>query len=54
MRWSESGLEPLLWLTLVQYADPELFTMFADELLEGSAKTASTMEGSVDATRTEL
>ena len=41
MRWTEPGLESLLWLTLVRYADPEQFAAFADELLERSAKTAS-------------
>ncbi|TMT81386.1 ISH6 family transposase [Haloterrigena sp. H1] len=54
MQWSEAGLESLLWLNLVQYADPEQFAAFADELLERSAKTAITMEVSVDATRGEL
>lgn len=54
MRWTESGLESLLWLTLVKYADPEQFAAFADELLERSAKTAITMEVSVDATRGKL
>ncbi|MHC3439992.1 ISH6 family transposase [Natrialbaceae archaeon A-gly3] len=54
MRWTESGLESLLWLNLVRYADPEQFAAFADELLERSAKTAITMEVSVDATRGEL
>jgi len=54
MRWTESGLESLLWLNLVRYADPEQFGAFADELLERSAKTAITLEVSVDATRGEL
>ncbi len=54
MRWSEAGLESLLWLNLVQYADPEKFAAFADELLKRSAKTAITMEVSIDATRGEL
>ncbi|SIS15687.1 hypothetical protein SAMN05421752_11528 [Natronorubrum thiooxidans] len=54
MRWSETGIESLLWLSLVQYADPEQFAAFAYELLERSAKTAITMEESVDATRGEL
>ncbi len=36
-----SGLESLLWLNLVQYADPEQFAAFADELLERSAKQPS-------------
>ncbi len=54
VRWSEAGLKSLLWLTLVQYADPEQFAAFADELLERSAKTAITLEVSVDATRGEL
>jgi len=54
MRWTESGLESLLWLNLVRYADSEQFAAFADELLERSAKTAMTLEVSVDATRGEL
>ena len=54
MRWSELGLESLLWLNLMRYADPEQFAAFADELLERSAKTAITMEVSVGATRGEL
>ncbi|MHC3437416.1 ISH6 family transposase, partial [Natrialbaceae archaeon A-gly3] len=54
MRWTESGLESLLWLNLVRYTDPEQFAAFADELLERSAKTAITLEVSVDATRGEL
>lgn len=54
MRWSEAGLESLLWLNLVQYADPEQFAAFADELLERSAKTAITIEVSTEATRGEL
>ncbi len=54
IRWSEAGLESLLWLNLVQYADPEQFAAFADELLERSAKTAITMEVSTEATRGEL
>jgi len=41
MQWSEAGLESLLWLNLVQYADPEQFAAFADELLERSAKQPS-------------
>ncbi len=49
-----SGAESLLWLNLVQYADPEQFAAFADELLERSAKTAITMEVSTEATRGEL
>ncbi|ELZ15373.1 hypothetical protein C476_17887 [Natrinema limicola JCM 13563] len=52
--WSEVELESLLWLNLVKYADSEQFAAFADELLERSAKTATTMEVSVDATRGEL
>ncbi|MFC4246488.1 ISH6 family transposase [Natribaculum luteum] len=54
MRWTESGLESLLWLNLVRYAESEQFAAFADELLERSAKTAITLEVSVDATRGEL
>ncbi|MHC3439862.1 ISH6 family transposase, partial [Natrialbaceae archaeon A-gly3] len=54
MRWTESGLESLLWLNLVRYTDPEQFAAFADELLERSAKTTITLEVSVDATRGEL
>ncbi len=47
MRWTESGLESLLWLNLVRYAESEQFAAFADELLERSAKTAITLEVSV-------
>ena len=54
VRWTESGLESLLWHNFVRYADPEQFAAFADELLERSAKTAITLEVSVDATRGEL
>ncbi len=54
MRWSEAGLESLLWLTLVRYADPEQFAAFADELLKRSAKTVMTMKVSTQATRGKL
>jgi len=36
------------------HANPEQFAAFAGELLERSAKTAITMEVSVDATRGEF
>jgi len=39
MRWTAEGLEALLQLRLVKYADPSHYQLFLDELLQGSTKT---------------
>jgi len=40
MRWTAEGLEAILQLRLVKYADPEYYQAFLDELLQRSTKTA--------------
>jgi hypothetical protein len=54
MRWTAEGLEALLQLRLVKYADPEYYESFLDELLHRSTKTAINFEVSVEATRGKL
>jgi hypothetical protein len=39
MRWTAEGLEALLQLQLVKYADPDHYREFFDELLNRSTKT---------------
>ena len=54
MRWTAPGLEALLTLNLVRYANPDQFAAFEDELLGRSTKTSITMEVSAWANRGEL
>ena len=51
MRWTEEGLETLLQLRLVKYADPDHYQAFLDELLQRSTKTAMNCDLSVESTR---
>jgi hypothetical protein len=51
MRWTAEGLEALLQLWLVKYADPEHYRSFLDELLDRSTKTAMNCDLSIESTR---
>jgi hypothetical protein len=50
MRWTAEGLEALLQLRLVKYADPEYYQSFFDELLQRSTKTAMSCDISIEST----
>ncbi len=50
MRWTEEGLEALLQLRLVKYADPDHYQAFLDELLQRSTKTAMNCDLSIEST----
>jgi hypothetical protein len=54
MRWTAEGLEALLQLRLVKYADPEHYRAFLDELLHRSTKTAMSCDLSIESTRGKL
>ncbi|MFC4987094.1 ISH6 family transposase [Saliphagus infecundisoli] len=54
MRWTAEGLEALLQLRLVKYADPDHYRTFFDELLNRSTKTAINCDLSIEATRGKL
>jgi hypothetical protein len=54
MRWTKEGLEALLQLRLVKYADPKHYQSFLDELLHRSTKTAMSCDLSIESTRGEL
>ena len=54
MRWTVEGLEALLQLRPVKYADPEYYRSFFDELLQRSIKTAISCDLSIEATRGKL
>ena len=54
MRWTKDGLEAILQLRLVKYADPEYYQSFLDELLQRSAKTAMSCDLSIESTRGKL
>ena len=54
MRWTTEGLEAILQLRLVKYADPEHYQAFLDELLHQSTKTAMSCDLSVESTRGKL
>jgi len=41
MRWTAEGLEAILQLRLVKYADPEYYQAFLDELLQRSTKNSN-------------
>ncbi|ELY62305.1 ISH6 family transposase, partial [Natronococcus jeotgali] len=47
MRWTAEGLEALLQLRLVKYADPDHYRTFFDELLNRSTKTAISCDLSI-------
>lgn len=51
MRWTAEGLEALLQLRLVKYANPEYYRSFFDELLQRSTKTAINCDLSIETTR---
>lgn len=54
MAWTELGLEALLQLQLVRYANPDHYQAFLNEVLERSTKTTMTCALSVRPTRGEL
>jgi len=54
MNWTEAGLEALLQLRLVRYANPDHYRKFFDELLDRSIKTAMTYEVAMRSTRGEV
>lgn len=54
MRWTVRGLESVLMLNLMKYANPAQFRAFEDELLGRATKTALSMEMSASAHRGEL
>ena len=54
MRWTTKGLEALLNLRLVKYADPDHYRTFFDNLLDRSTKTILNCDLSVERTRGEL
>jgi len=51
MRWTAEGLEALLQLRLVKYADPGCYESFLDTLLHRSTKTAMSCDLSTESTR---
>ena len=51
MRWTAKGLESILNLRLVKYADPDHYQSFLDELLQRSTKTAMSCDLSVETIR---
>ena len=54
MRWTKEGLEAILNLRLVKYANPDHYREFFDELLNRSTKTTMSCDLSVEATRGRL
>jgi hypothetical protein len=54
MRWTREGLEPLLQLRLVKYADPDHYQAFLDERLQRSTITAMSCDLSTESTRGKL
>ncbi|RLM57143.1 ISH6 family transposase [Halobellus sp. Atlit-31R] len=50
MRWTAEGLEALLQLRLVKYADPAYYESFLDKLFHRSSKTAMNCDLSVEST----
>jgi len=54
MRWTAEGLEAILKLRLVKYADPAYYQSFLDELLQQSTKTAMSCDLSIESTRGKL
>jgi hypothetical protein len=54
MQWSAAGLEALLQLRLVSYANPDQYQAFKHDLLQRSTKASINCELSVEATRGKL
>ena len=54
MRWTAAGLEAMLQLRLVDYANPKQYQAFKHGLLQRSTKTVISCDLSVEATRGEL
>jgi hypothetical protein len=54
MRWTATGLETILNLRLVKYADPDHYHAFLDELLQRSTKTTMSRDISIESTRGKL
>lgn len=54
MRWTEHGLESMLTLLLVNYANPGLYEAFIDEMVGRATKTTITCEVSSGTTRGRL
>lgn len=54
MRWTAEGLEALLQLRLVKYADPAHYQSFLDTLLQRSTKTEISCDLSIESTRGKL
>ncbi len=54
MRWKAEGLEALLQLQLVKYANPSHSQLFLDELLQRSTKTAIICDHPTESTRGKL
>jgi hypothetical protein len=54
MRWTATGLEALLQLRLVKYADPAHYQSFFDDLLQRSTKTTMSCDISIESTRGKL
>jgi hypothetical protein len=54
MRWTTEGLEAILQLRLVKYADTEHYQSFLDELLQLSIKTAMSCDLSIESTRGKI
>ena len=54
MRWTREGLEAILQLRLVKYADPSYYQSFLDKLLQRPTKTAMNCDLSIESTRGKL
>jgi hypothetical protein len=54
MRWTAEGLEALLQLRLVKYADPDHYRSFFDNLLQRSTKTTINCDLSIESTGGKL
>ena len=54
MRWTKEGLEAILNLRLVKYANPDHYREFFDDLLNRSIKTTMSCDLAVEATRGKL
>lgn len=54
MRWTAAGLESLLQLRLVNYANPDHYQALKHNLLQRSTKTAMSCDLSEEVTRGEL
>lgn len=51
MRWTAEGLESLLNLRMVEYADPDHYQEFLDKVIQRSTKTATNSDLSIGGTR---